>query len=120
MKKLFLLAALILPFTAAASTDTELTGGSVTINVTVGTGTPPFTYQWMKNGAQIIGATNALITLPSLTTNDSATYTCKVTNAAGATTSDNAVLTVTPPPVVAPANVITSFSNKTSSLAKPK
>jgi hypothetical protein len=40
-------------------------------------------YQWLSNGISISGATNGTLTLASVTTNYSATYTCVVSNSAG-------------------------------------
>ena len=44
---------------------------------------PLVSYQWLSNGISISGATNGTLTLPSVTTNYSATYTCIVSNSAG-------------------------------------
>ncbi len=62
----------------------------------VADGTPPFSYQWQKNGIAIDGATSALFTLhdAALTDND-ATLRCLVSNHAGTALSDTAHLTVT-------------------------
>jgi hypothetical protein len=76
-------------------------------------------YQWQKNGVPVAGATNATLTLTSLTINDSATYTAQATNSAGAVTSSAAVLAVTEvtvnPPNVAP--TITSQPSASQSVA---
>jgi len=62
------------------------------------TGTPPLTYQWRKNGANIQGATVPSYTTPPVTLGDDlSTYRCVVTNAAGGTLSRSAVLNVDPP-----------------------
>src|SRR4030095_15294659 len=53
--------------------------------------------QWLKDGTPVDGATNASLTLPSLTTNDAGSYQLKATNAAGMATSAPAVITVNDP-----------------------
>lgn len=108
MKKL-LLFALIFGLTAAleASTATATVGQTVTIAVTA-SGTAPFTYQWYKDTVAISGATSASLVLTSVTTSSAGTYKATVTNSAGYTTSDNAVLTVTTP-IVAPSSAVTTM-----------
>lgn len=76
-------------------------------------GTPPFTYQWLKAGAPIAGATNQSFTLPSVGPGDQAFYSVAVSNRLGGTTSPAAFLTVVPdttPPALASAllNVATN------------
>jgi DNA/RNA endonuclease G (NUC1) len=62
------------------------------------TGTPPFTYQWRKNGSAILGnssASTATLTLSNVTTADAGSFDCVVSNVAGSDLSQAAVLTVT-------------------------
>jgi hypothetical protein len=75
----------------AAATVTP--GGDVTLTV-VAAGSPTLTYQWKKGGTSIAGATNATLTLSSVTTADDATFTVTVTNLAGSVTSNGAKVTV--------------------------
>lgn len=66
----------------------------VTFSVSAsGTG---LTYQWQFNNANINGATAATYTIPSVTNANAGNYRVIVTNTAGNTTSNPAVLTVTP------------------------
>ena len=58
------------------------------------TGTPPLCYQWRFNGTNLLNATNALYTIPSVATNKAGNYCVVITNAAGSATSSNAALTV--------------------------
>jgi uncharacterized repeat protein (TIGR01451 family) len=62
----------------------------------LGTGGPTLTYQWLRNGNSIPGATSTSYSLPSASIADSgATFRCVVTNGAfGSATSNPAVLTV--------------------------
>ncbi|MFL9869330.1 discoidin domain-containing protein [Paraburkholderia fungorum] len=58
-------------------------------------GSPVLTYQWLKNGAAIPGATQAVYDTPIMQTSDSGTvYSVVVTNSAGTVTSGSATLTV--------------------------
>jgi glucose/arabinose dehydrogenase/regulation of enolase protein 1 (concanavalin A-like superfamily) len=69
-------------------------GDSITFSVSA-SGTPPLSYQWQRNGANIAGATSASYTIASAQLADNgATFRCKVTNAYGSATSNGATLTV--------------------------
>ena len=70
-------------------------GMTVTLSVTAA-GSQPLAYQWRFNGAAITGATNSELTLSGLQPTHTGTYNVIVTNAYGALTSANAMLTVTP------------------------
>ena len=58
------------------------------------TGSAPFGYQWRINGTNLLNATNAIYSIPSVGTNSVGMYTVVITNAAGGATSSNAALTV--------------------------
>ncbi len=60
----------------------------------IATGSPPLSYQWKKDGANIVGATDPSYSIAYLVTNDAASYTVVVTNFGGSTTSEPARLTV--------------------------
>ena len=83
---------------AAASIDTQpvsqtsCPGTSVTLTVTVSGDTP--SYQWQKDGQDLVGETSATLTIASVTAKDAGSYTCVVTNACSNVTSSPAVLTV--------------------------
>ncbi|MEO5718447.1 MAG: hypothetical protein ABIR29_07735 [Chthoniobacterales bacterium] len=71
------------------------------------TGGAPLSYQWMKNGAGIAGATATSYTTPPATVADNgALFSVKVSNSAGSATSTGAKLTVRIPPAITtqPAN----------------
>jgi len=53
------------------------------------------TYQWKKDGVDIVGGTSERLVLNSITSSDSGSYTCVLTNGVGSTTSSAATLTVT-------------------------
>ena len=63
-------------------------------------GASPFTYQWLKNGTPISGATNRIFTIPSSTLADVANYQVIVSNVDGTETSQMATLNVLVPPSV--------------------
>ncbi len=76
-----------------ATQTTALTGTDVTLTVTA-TGTPEPTYQWRKDGSDIIDATSASLAFTAITLGDAATYSVVVSNAAGEVTSADAVVSV--------------------------
>jgi hypothetical protein len=58
-------------------------------------GKQPLSYQWLKNGDPIAGATQSRYQTPPTNSGDNgSTYAVIVTNALGSITSNNAVLTV--------------------------
>jgi lysophospholipase L1-like esterase len=58
-------------------------------------GTRPFTYQWRKNGVNIVGATDSVYQITSVENSDNNTFfSCIISNSTGNTISNNAVLKV--------------------------
>ena len=85
-------------------------GQNASFAVTVVAGTNPglFSYQWRKDGTNVIGATGAMLVLTSVGTNQAGSYTVVVSNAAGSVTSaPQAVLTVN----TAPAGKVVAWGN---------
>ncbi len=76
-------------------------GSNVTLSVTA-SGSPAPTYQWLKDGVAINGATGASLTFLPVKLGNAGTYAVVVTNSVSSTTSSNAVLTVTTPLAAAP------------------
>ena len=66
----------------------------------------PQSYQWRKDGTNLVnagrlsGATNSTLTITSVSNSDAAIYSVTVTNLAGSATSSNATLTVIDPPSI--------------------
>lgn len=81
--------------------DRNITEGqATTFSVGAIGGTPPFTYQWLKDGGLITGATGATLTLDPVTDADAGSYAVEITNPKGLkATSRAAVLTTTAIPV---------------------
>lgn len=68
-------------------------GADVTFNVAA-TGSTLFSYQWKFNGGDILGATNASLTLTNVQAGQAGRYSVAVSNPAGTAFSSDAVLTV--------------------------
>jgi hypothetical protein len=74
--------------------QTVTVGQSAAFSVTA-TGTAPLTYQWLKSGQPIAGATSSTYTTPATTTSDNGSqFSVTVSNSAGSVTSNAATLTV--------------------------
>jgi hypothetical protein len=86
--------------TTPPGSQTVALGQTATFSVTA-SGSPPLTYQWRKasvplaNGGNISGANSATLTLANVNQTNAGSYDVIVSNAAGATTSATAQLTVT-------------------------
>jgi alpha-tubulin suppressor-like RCC1 family protein len=57
-------------------------------------GAPPLSYQWLKNGTNLPGATDSLLAITDSTRRDSGIYAVAVSNSGGTTLSSNAQLVV--------------------------
>ena len=68
-------------------------GQSATLSVTAG-GTEPLSYQWLKDGKVLTGATSSAYTIPSAGSQDVGFYRVRVGNAAGSVISRAALLMV--------------------------
>jgi len=99
------------PGIASAPVNQTVTlGGTATFNV-VATGAAPLSYQWQKNGSNIIGATGTTYTTPATIQADNGSkFRVVVSNGRGSVTSTKATLTVTLP--IAP-GIVTQPSNQT-------
>jgi hypothetical protein len=92
------------PIIIVQPTNQSLAVGATATLIVSAVGTLPLSYQWQKNGTnvlnsgQISGATTNVLRISNAQTNDSCSYTVVVTNRAGLATSSNAVVTVTNSP----------------------
>jgi hypothetical protein len=88
---------------------TVVEGGNATFSVQLASGFGA-TYQWLRGGVNIAGATNSSYTLASATLGDSsAQFRCYIVNPQGNTNSNTATLTVqsdtTPPTIISVVNL---------------
>jgi pectate lyase/pectin methylesterase-like acyl-CoA thioesterase len=77
--------------------QTAPTGSNVSFSVAA-SGTAPLAYQWKKDGADIPGAIDSVLTLINVQPSDAGAYSVVVSNSLGAVTSDPAILTITSGP----------------------
>lgn len=68
-------------------------GGTATFNVAA-TGTAPITYQWRKDGVNMVGETNSYLEVTGVDSGDEGYYDVVVTNPAGSVISDQAQLSL--------------------------
>lgn len=83
--------------TRQPSNVTAVVGGSATLSITY-TGTPAPTFQWLKNGVPIVGATSSTLVLTAVSPTDAGSYTVTLTNSLGTVTSAAATITVNAAP----------------------
>lgn len=83
-----------LPTTNTPPTITTNLGGDITLTVTPD-GTPPFTYQWRKNGTNIVGALDERIAINNTVIYDGGLYDVIVSGPGGSVTNVIALLTFT-------------------------
>ena len=102
---------------ARSATAAATVGQAVTFSVTED-GTPPFTYQWYRDGTPIAGATAASYQISRVGMADAGTYCAFLANPAGSTTSDNAVLTVTAASTATAPSFTTRPANQTVTTAQ--
>ncbi|EIP97261.1 immunoglobulin I-set domain-containing protein [Opitutaceae bacterium TAV1] len=74
--------------------------GKEVILVVAATGNPPPTYQWMKDGQPISGATSATLRLANVTAADLGKYTCVITSGPNKVTSSATTLSAILPPAI--------------------
>ena len=98
--------------TSQPANATVAQGNTTSFTVTA-SGTAPLNFQWLKNGANISGATSNILTLSAVTTNDAASYSVIVTNSVGVIASSSATLTVlvSPTIIASPANATVTQGN---------
>jgi sugar lactone lactonase YvrE len=82
------------PLMVTQPTSCVIAAGDTVTFSTTADGAMPLTYQWKKDGATIVGATDATYTIAAAATTDAGNYTITVTNGAGAVTSAVAMLMV--------------------------
>jgi hypothetical protein len=78
-------------------------------------GTGPFTFQWMRDGSPVSGATSAVLTFNSVALPNAGTYSVRVSNSAGQVQSDSVTLDV----VAAAVPVAPAITSQPASLVLP-
>jgi uncharacterized delta-60 repeat protein len=68
-------------------------GDTAVLRVVV-SGTPPLSFQWMKDGADIAGATGSSLTVANIQSANTGTYTVRASNVLGTATSAPATITL--------------------------
>lgn len=79
--------------TEQPTNQTVVVGDGAVFNVNA-TGDQPISYQWFKDGVEIVGGTGNTYIIQTATLTDAGDYSATVTNIAGSTTSNTATLTV--------------------------
>jgi hypothetical protein len=103
------------PPTISAQPQSLTVSNGAAVSFTAGAnGSAPLSYQWHKGATALPGATSSSYSIAAASTNDAATYSVVITNAAGSITSAVATLTVlVPPSIVTPPQSMT-VSNGTA------
>ncbi len=87
----------VAPFiTLQPQSQTNAVGGTASFSVGA-SGTAPLSYRWSWNGTNLVGATNATLTLNNVQLAQAGNYSVQVSNLAGSTNSTVAKLTVSSP-----------------------
>jgi len=93
--RLTVVPAAVAPTIATGPASISVSQGQTATFSAVAAGTGPFSYQWLRNGVAISGATAASYTTGATTSADNAArFSLRVTNAVSSATSAEAVLTV--------------------------
>jgi hypothetical protein len=81
--------------TTQPTNQTVVAGGVAAFSVTASS-LLPMSYQWTFNNTNLVGATNAALTLTGVATNQAGVYAVAITNQAGGVISSNAILSIYP------------------------
>src|SRR5688572_26054329 len=71
-------------------------GQNASLGVSINSGSSPFSYQWLKGGVPVAGATSSQLSFMAVALADAGRYSVTVTNIAGSATSREATVTVNP------------------------
>lgn len=75
-------------------------GGQASLMV-YATGTGPLTYQWFRNGVEVVGVNAPILTLNNVSLTDEGSYTVKISNTCGSVTAKPAMIDVGKAPTLA-------------------
>ena len=96
------------PFIIVNLTNVTIQTGSNAVLRVEATGTPPLTYQWLKDGMVIPDATDASLALSNIQMRQSGEYIVNISNPAGTVTSDTSTIKVWKAASTSPRIVIVS------------
>ena len=82
------------------SSQWAVVGSSITFRAEATGGNPPPRFQWRRNGIDVEGENDFLLSIDDVQPEDAGTYTCLIFNEAGGTEWEEAVLHIGTPPVV--------------------
>lgn len=102
----------VAPSVVVAPVSTSPARGSRTTLSVLASGDAPLGYQWLRNGAEISGATSRDYTIASVSDADAGDYSVRITNAAGSFTSSTARLSPTAHTYTAPASILANVSSR--------
>jgi len=89
------------PEIAAPVGDQLVDAGADVIFTVQASGTGPFTYQWKRNGLDLVGQTGSVLSIPKVTMEDTGDYSVAVFNAIGSAVSGGGRLRVRPTGITA-------------------
>lgn len=95
-----LLTVLAPPSIVTQPADKVVAAGTTVEFSVVASGSPPLTYQWLKNGTALVGSTNPTLVLNDVSSANNGDYTVLVSNAVGSVTSSEATLEVLQAPTI--------------------
>ena len=90
-------------------TGLSLNPGQTATFAAVARGTGAISYQWLREGAPIAGATQPVLTLPAVAASDAGNYTVQATDASGMTTTSNPAALVVAAAPGAPVYTLQTF-----------
>jgi hypothetical protein len=90
----------VAPFITSQPVDQKVLDGQAAEFSVVASGDSPLSYQWVKNGSDVEGATSSIYSIPTVGTGDLGSYNVKINNPAGSITSSNASLNLFQAPVI--------------------
>lgn len=96
--------------TLPPQSQTVVAGSNVSFSISA-TGAAPLRYQWLFDGTNLIGKTDALLTITNVQPANAGDYAVIVSNSIGSTLSADAQLTVAGPKAITPQNLIAELAN---------
>lgn len=105
--QLTVVAPLIPPAITSQPSNQTVFEGEQAIFQVIADGSLPISYQWLRNGQPVSGATSSSYTTPTVILGDDAVFSVSLSNTAGNTTSTGVQLTVTSIPATVDSTTVT-------------